>query len=452
MLDMGLKIAYSKLGYFMKKLKDVFEFITSSYKRSAAILFLGALTLAIPITITLVGQQQDIRQRAAGALNVNYKCSAAGTPVANLSWSPSSSQTNLWVDVGANGSVDQNIYIGSTLSSFTVGNLANSTRIDYAVIGTQFSVIVENKGGTSLDCQSSITPTSASPPSTGACDECTYEQAKVNELKCDGEKVRVCGINQSLGKYCWYIPVSCPGGQVCKTGSSGTGACVATAPTATGTQPTPTASQPAGGNDQGSTPGGETEGDTSAPGTPGGGSSPTAPTVPAVATGASVTASLPGIGRSTIPSLGINNNPKRSQRTVDVKILNSSNQQVALVKSNINYDASTGKYKGSVNLGNNFKTGTYIVKIRLDNTLWKAAAGIQNITAGQTYTIPDTIYVSGDINQDNEISLIDYNAIRSCYGTKSCSAKTGADLNDDGKVDEVDLNILFAGLAKRQGD
>src|SRR3990167_8076125 len=52
----------------MENLKSGFEFIFSSYRRTAAILFIGALALAIPITITLVGQQQDIRQRASTAL------------------------------------------------------------------------------------------------------------------------------------------------------------------------------------------------------------------------------------------------------------------------------------------------------------------------------------------------------------------------------------------------
>ena len=49
----------------MENLKSGFEFIFSSYRRTAAILFVAALALAIPITVSLVGQQQDIRQRAS---------------------------------------------------------------------------------------------------------------------------------------------------------------------------------------------------------------------------------------------------------------------------------------------------------------------------------------------------------------------------------------------------
>ena len=49
----------------MQELRSGFRFIFTSYKRTAAILFIAALTLAIPITVSLLGQQQEIRQRAA---------------------------------------------------------------------------------------------------------------------------------------------------------------------------------------------------------------------------------------------------------------------------------------------------------------------------------------------------------------------------------------------------
>src|SRR3990167_4263042 len=49
----------------MERLKAGFNFVFSSYKRTAAVLFFAGLVLAIPITISLLSQQQDIRQRAA---------------------------------------------------------------------------------------------------------------------------------------------------------------------------------------------------------------------------------------------------------------------------------------------------------------------------------------------------------------------------------------------------
>jgi hypothetical protein len=48
----------------MEKLRAGVDFIISSYKRTAAALFIVAIVLSIPFTLTLVGQQQDLRQRA----------------------------------------------------------------------------------------------------------------------------------------------------------------------------------------------------------------------------------------------------------------------------------------------------------------------------------------------------------------------------------------------------
>ena len=135
-----------------------------------------------------------------------------------------------------------------------------------------------------------------------------------------------------------------------------------------------------------------------------------------------------------------------------VTIVNSGNQQVDLTEATVDYDSATGKYKGNVSLGNNFISGSYLAKVRFDNTLWKTIPGIQNITSGQTYNAPEASLVSGDIIQDNEINLLDYNALLSCFGAQACATKVQADLNDDDKVEELDLNILYAGFAKRKGD
>jgi len=54
----------------MERVKSGFAFITSSYKRVAAVLIIAAILLAIPITVNFLSQQQDIRQRAAGATSI----------------------------------------------------------------------------------------------------------------------------------------------------------------------------------------------------------------------------------------------------------------------------------------------------------------------------------------------------------------------------------------------
>src|SRR5688500_327513 len=55
----------------MDRFKAASDFITSSYKRLAAILIIGGLVLAIPITMSVVSNQQDVRQRASEVLTSN---------------------------------------------------------------------------------------------------------------------------------------------------------------------------------------------------------------------------------------------------------------------------------------------------------------------------------------------------------------------------------------------
>jgi hypothetical protein len=65
---------------------------------------------------------------------------------------------------------------------------------------------------------------------------------------------------------------------------------------------------------------------------------------------------------------------------------------------------------------------------------------------------------AGDVNNDNALNILDYNAILGCVGdkknTSTCTTGNAADLNDDGAIDGVDLNIFLVSLtfAHREGD
>jgi hypothetical protein len=50
---------------------NVFTYLFSTYKKTAGIAFAVILILAIPITIALVGRQQDVRQRASESTQVS---------------------------------------------------------------------------------------------------------------------------------------------------------------------------------------------------------------------------------------------------------------------------------------------------------------------------------------------------------------------------------------------
>ena len=88
----------------------------------------------------------------------------------------------------------------------------------------------------------------------------------------------------------------------------------------------------------------------------------------------------------------------------------------------------------------------------MDNTLWRTAPGIITITNSQQNSAPTITLVPGDFDHNNQIDILDYNKFISCNGTKTCDMKIKADFNDDGEVEELDLNILLSGFARRNGD
>jgi hypothetical protein len=169
---------------------------------------------------------------------------------------------------------------------------------------------------------------------------------------------------------------------------------------------------------------------------------------------------LHGIGKggdSANPNGGGNPNPLRTERAVAVEILNSQNQTVLTKNATVRYVPQTGDFRGTVDLGTGFQTGSYSVKVKSQQFLRRLAPGIQNIAQGQSFTLPVTALVSGDINSDNTLNILDYNILMGCYSDflppASCSSanKLLSDLDDDGAVNQFDYNLFLRELTNRIG-
>lgn len=188
------------------------------------------------------------------------------------------------------------------------------------------------------------------------------------------------------------------------------------------------------------------------------------PTIGSDQTGLKVSLSLPGIGTKT--NLGENNNPHRKTRVATAIVLDSSNTPVTTEKTGVlTYNSTNGLYEGFISLDSSIATqsGSYLVKLKMDNTLYKRATGIVTITKLKADNpVPQVELVSGDIagannGTDNTLDLLDYNQLGSCYrGSVACTTTFAilADFNDDGVVrgDDIDANILSRGFYIRNGD
>lgn len=107
--------------------------------------------------------------------------------------------------------------------------------------------------------------------------------------------------------------------------------------------------------------------------------------------------------------------------------------------------------------------GSYTIKIQTPQFLRKQIPGIFSIKPGEKINLPAVTLITGDINYDNKINILDYNFIVSCFGKKinsvSCiespqftNGNPLADLNDDGVVDGIDYNLFIRSIATQEGD
>lgn len=162
---------------------------------------------------------------------------------------------------------------------------------------------------------------------------------------------------------------------------------------------------------------------------------------------------LPGIGTRSNPS------PRRTQRNnVKLELYNASEVKTAEGEGQIVYDRDSGTFRGLIGVGT-ITPGDYTVKLLVPGYRWQKLGGFVPVTAPTgTYTLAQvTTLHAGDLSGDSDLSIEDFHILtRNCFGEKadlpSCANKNAADLNDDEKVDLVDLNIFIRSFLVLEGD
>jgi hypothetical protein len=103
----------------------------------------------------------------------------------------------------------------------------------------------------------------------------------------------------------------------------------------------------------------------------------------------------------------------------------------------------------------------YFVSVKTDGYLSKQIPGVISVTSGRAVFLPTIFLVAGDINNDNQLDIQDYNILISCFANKFISAdclapatiqSSGADMNDDGMVDGADYNLFLRELSVQYGN
>lgn len=431
-----------------------------TYKRSITLGALGILALSIPVILSQVLKQQDIRQRAAES-NVTLSLSPhSETPAINSEFDVNLVLSPRGNDISA---IDGTLKYDSTklelLPSITVGspyNLLESQSItttpDLTLTPgansiTTKRIVLINQSATTTTDSNSVTV------ATFRFKALTLGTASVSFGDPSGPKIAASGVagnmpltsaSQLAGSYIIGetidpSPTSCPVGGSCPT------------PTPTpATTPTPT-----------TTPGGPTPTPTVTP-------TPSAtPTLAPNETRITISFSLPGIAAKPNSKILLNDDPENKTRLASIRIFDVNGAEVETEKTgNVNFSTTDYKYKGTVSLGTTgIATGTnpYIIFIKLNNSLWKRV-GVKNITKGSDndFSAASVSLVTGDIDGDGKLTASDYIAMLGCIlqppnnipKDPSCDTakRDRADISDDGKVDDLDRDIILKGFTHRDGD
>jgi hypothetical protein len=157
-------------------------------------------------------------------------------------------------------------------------------------------------------------------------------------------------------------------------------------------------------------------------------------------------------GDSVNPKSFGNLNPIHKQRKITVDLYNSKNQLVLSKSGDVGFASPSGNFVGSIDMGKTLADGGYLIKIKADRYLWTSLPGIVSVRAGKENVFPKIALVTGDINNDNVINILDFNLLMGCYSglhtLVHCDSTiaAAADLTDDNKVDQFDYNLFLSEL------
>ncbi|GEM_PF-2202191 len=163
-------------------------------------------------------------------------------------------------------------------------------------------------------------------------------------------------------------------------------------------------------------------------------------------------------GDSTNLSLSGNRNPLTRTRNLTVELYDAAGSLTSSSQGNIIYNSATGDFSGDVIINASVNSGNYIVKLKSSKHLRKQLDGLISISKGNTTQIQETRLITGDVNGDGALSVLDYNLIIDCFSdlrpARNCNTtkKANADLSDDGKVNQDDYNLFLRELSVRNGD
>lgn len=181
------------------------------------------------------------------------------------------------------------------------------------------------------------------------------------------------------------------------------------------------------------------------------------------------TVGLHGIGRggdNANPNITGTTDPVTPERDLIVEIFDANNEAVASTIGPITFDNATGLFTGEIGIDGP-PSGTYTILLRSPTYLRHRIDFAIPLKEKETNKLPKVSLVTGDVNDDNAINIMDFNILTECIGMNSpeepeedeeeiiaiCTEQDqiDSDLDDNGEVNALDLNLYLRELLTRPG-
>lgn len=154
-----------------------------------------------------------------------------------------------------------------------------------------------------------------------------------------------------------------------------------------------------------------------------------------------------------------NQKPNHPTREYALEVINDHGKTVASLSGKLVYNSSTRIFDAEGETKKITKSGQYTFRLHTPMFLQKKVLFPDLIKPGETYQLPVFDLTSSDADDDNLLTILDYNQIISCYTypnqkNSSCMVdeRLAADTDDNGKTDEFDINLFVRDISVLQGD
>lgn len=157
-----------------------------------------------------------------------------------------------------------------------------------------------------------------------------------------------------------------------------------------------------------------------------------------------------GDNRSLHENTASNKYPTHPKRPFVLELQTTESAEPSSLSGELVYNPAEGTFSGSVHTDRSLPTALTGYRIIVPGLLTGAIETPVAVQPGRVNTVPTVTLITGDVDGDNTLSILDFNILAQCYEparpASACTLSEHADLNDDDRIDILDYNLWLREL------